>query len=253
MSGGVGKRHLMRAERPLDLPPVHDLRPGPALGRVEHDHRPARALRTLPRAGGLLDLPDLLDGGIKRGGHRLVHQRGFVPLDEIGRPAIAAQQLLQLLARDAGEDRRVGDLVAVEMQDRQHRAVGRRIEELVGMPRGGQRPGLRLAIADDAGDDQVGIVERRAECVAERIAEFAALVDRAGAFGRGVARNAAGERELQEQLLQARLVLADMRDRPRCRCLRDRCSRPPPGHHAQGRRCRSCRGRICVMTRFRWT
>jgi hypothetical protein len=49
------------------------------------------------------------------------------------------------------------------MQDRQHGAVGYRIEELVRVPCGGQRTGLRLAVADDAGDYEIGIVERRPE------------------------------------------------------------------------------------------
>jgi hypothetical protein len=53
------------------------------------------------------------------------------------------------------------------VEDRQHGAVGRRVEELVAVPAGGERAGLGLAVADDAGDDQVGIVERRAEGVAE--------------------------------------------------------------------------------------
>ena len=61
----------------------------------------------------------------------------------------------------------IGDLVAVEVQDRQDRPVGRRVQELVGMPARRQRSGLRLAVADDAGDDQVGIVEGGAVGVRE--------------------------------------------------------------------------------------
>ena len=49
---------------------------------------------------------------------------------------------------------------------------------------------------------QIGIVERRAVRVHQRIAELAALVDRAGRFRRGVAGNAAGKRELLEQPFQ---------------------------------------------------
>jgi len=49
------------------------------------------------------------------------------------------------------------------MQDRQNCAVGGRIEELVGMPGRGQRAGLGFAIAHDAGDDETGIVEHRAD------------------------------------------------------------------------------------------
>jgi len=79
------------------------------------------------------------------------------------------------------------------------------------VPRGRQRPRLRFTIADDAGDDQAGIVERCAKGVAERVAELAALVDRAGRRRCDMARNTAGEGELGEQLLHARLVLADVR------------------------------------------
>ena len=161
-------------------------------------------------AGVLLDLLDLLHRRVERRGHRLMHQRGLVTLDEVGRPPVAAEQLLQFLAGDAGEDGRVGNLVAVEMQDRQHRAVGGRIEKLVGMPRRGQRTGLRLAVADDAGDDEIGIVEHRPERMAERIAQLAALVDRARALRRRVAGNSSGKRKLNEELPKPGLILADV-------------------------------------------
>ena len=67
------------------------------------------------------------------------------------------------------------------------------------MPARRERPGLGLAVADHAGDQEVGVVERRAKGVRERVAELAALVDRAGRLGRGVARDAAGEGELPEE------------------------------------------------------
>ncbi|MPN60009.1 hypothetical protein SDC9_207732 [bioreactor metagenome] len=63
------------------------------------------------------------------------------------------------------------------MQNGQHRAVMHRIEKLVRVPACGERAGLRFPIADDAGDEQVGIVKRRPECVRERITQFAALVN----------------------------------------------------------------------------
>ncbi|HEV7137710.1 MAG TPA: hypothetical protein VGN43_13820, partial [Steroidobacteraceae bacterium] len=64
------------------------------------------------------------------------------------------------------------------MQDRQHRAVAGRIEELVRVPAGGERPGLGLAVADHAGDQQIRVVEGSAEGVRQRIPELAALVNR---------------------------------------------------------------------------
>ena len=40
----IGDRHLMRAPGALDRLAVDEFRAGPALGRAEDDHRPARAL-----------------------------------------------------------------------------------------------------------------------------------------------------------------------------------------------------------------
>ena len=79
------------------------------------------------------------------------------------------------------------------------------------MPARRERSGFRFAIADHAGDDQIGIVERRAVSVRQRVTQFAALMNRAGRLGRDMAGNAAGERELLEQSLHALLVLRDVR------------------------------------------
>ena len=79
------------------------------------------------------------------------------------------------------------------------------------MPARRERPGLRLAVADDAGDEQVGVVEGGAEGVHERVAELAALVDRAGRLRRGVARDPAGEGELAEELAQPFLPVGHLR------------------------------------------
>ena len=60
------------------------------------------------------------------------------------------------------------------------------------MPAGRERPRLGLAVADDAGDEQVGVVEGGAERVGERVAELTALVDRPRRLGSGVARDPSG-------------------------------------------------------------
>ena len=136
---------------------------------------------------------------------------GSSPFDEVGRPAVALEQVLQLLVGDARQQRRVVDLVAVEMQDRQHRAVADGIEKLVGMPRRRQRPGLGFAVADHHRHQQVRIVEGGAEGVRDAVAELAALVDGARRLRRAVAADAAGEGEFLEELAHALLVLALVR------------------------------------------
>jgi hypothetical protein len=96
------------------------------------------------------------------------------------------------------------------VQDRQHRAVAARVEELVRVPARRERPGLGLAVADDAGDDELGVVEGGAEGVHQRVAELAALVDRAGHLRRRVAQDPAREGELAEELPQPVLAGADL-------------------------------------------
>lgn len=51
--------------------------------------------------------------------------------------------------------RRAGNLIAIEMQDRQHGAVAGRIDEVDAFPAAGQRPGLCLTVADNRGDEKI--------------------------------------------------------------------------------------------------
>src|SRR5262249_23575083 len=123
----------------------------------------------------------------------------------------ALEELLQLILGDAGKDARVSDLVTIQMKDWQNATVPRRVEERVAPPAGCKRPGLGLAVADDAGDNQVGIVESGSVCLAKSVAEFAAFVDAAGSLWGDVARDAAGEAELLKQFLHPFGVFADVR------------------------------------------
>ena len=144
-------------------------------------------------------------------GHLLMHDSRVASFDEIRRVTVADEQRFELLVADARQDRWIGDLVAVEIQDRQHRTIADGIEELVRMPRGRERPGLGLAVTHDAGDDQIGIVERHAVGMRETVAKLAAFVDRAWRFWRDVAADVAREGELLEELLHPFRVLALVR------------------------------------------
>ncbi|PQM46103.1 hypothetical protein C1Y40_03724 [Mycobacterium talmoniae] len=212
MSGivvGFGQRHLMGPPGALHLLAVDHRRSGPALGGAQHDHRPQRAVFDPVDPRGLLDGRDLVEGLIQRGRQLLVHDRRIIAGHGDRPVAVAVQQRIELVGGDAGQHRRVGDLVAVEVQHRQHRAVADRVEELVGMPAGGQRPGFGLPVADDAGHHQIRVVERRPVGVHQGIAQLAALMDRPRGLGGDVAGDTAGKRELAEQLPQPVGVLLD--------------------------------------------
>ena len=102
-------------------------------------------------SGILLDLLDAIDSPFQGRRHEFVHLFRLVPLDKDGRPAAAAEKLVQLLRLNAGENGRIADLVTVEMEDRQHGPVRNGIEHLVGLPCRGQRTRFRFPVADDAG------------------------------------------------------------------------------------------------------
>jgi hypothetical protein len=165
----------------------------------------------LPGAGGPLDLGDAVEDLVEGGGERAVYGDRVVASDEVRLIPVAPHEVGEFVLGHARQQCRVADLVAVEVEDRQHRAVGGRVEELVAVPGGGQRTGLGLAVTDHAGDHQVRVVERRPVGVGHRVPQLAALVDRPGRLRRDVAGHAAGERELPEQPLQAPLVEADVR------------------------------------------
>src|ERR1043165_5690413 len=83
---------------------------------------------------------------------------------------------------DPCKNSRVGDLVAVEMKNRENDTVASRVEKLVGMPARGEPSGLGLASADYASRDQIRIIEDGSVRVREGVAELAAFVDRPGSF-----------------------------------------------------------------------
>ena len=142
--------------------------------------------------------------------HALMHQCRIVPFDKERLVAVADEQRSQLVLGDARQNGGIGDLVAIQMQDRQNGAVARRVQELVRMPCGRQRPGFSFSIADHAGNDEVRIVKGRTKGMGKSIAEFAALMDGSRHIGRGMAGYTARERKLPEQFLHSRLIERDV-------------------------------------------
>ncbi len=139
-----------------------------------------------------------------------MHGGRIVTFDEQRFVAVAKEQISHLVVTHPADHRRIGDLVAIEVKDRQHGTVMRRIQELVGMPGSGERTGFGFAVADHAGADQVGIVECGAIGMHQRVTEFAAFVDRTRRFRCGMAWNPAGKRELAKQPVQPIGVAADI-------------------------------------------
>jgi hypothetical protein len=126
---------------------------------------------------------------------------------------------------DAGQHRQIGDLQPVEMQVWKNRAVVRGVQKFVGVPTGGQRSSFSLAVADDAGDDQMRIVEGRAISVEQGIPRPGATSDRARS-AKGASRQAAPRFRSAERLRPGAWVggereATQRRKRVRARLLHD--------------------------------
>lgn len=78
------------------------------------------------------------------------------------------------------------------------------------MPARRHWPGLGFAVADNAGDDQIRIIEDSAIRMGQGIAQFAALVNGPRRFGRNVTWNSTGKAELLEELLHPHSIPADV-------------------------------------------
>lgn len=101
--------------------------------------------------------------------------------------------------------------IPVEVENRQYRTIGNRVQELRAMPRGRQGSRLTLAIANHSERDEVRVIEDGAECMGDGVPELAALVERARSLRRCVRSDTAREGELLEEATHAFLVLGNGR------------------------------------------
>src|SRR5665213_162961 len=156
----------MSSEGSLDFEAIDCFWSRPTLGRLEDDHRPARSHGVTIIPSILLDSPDVLNGLVQDNRHEIVHLFRVIALHKVRRPAATAKKLLQFVRLNASQDSWVADLVAIEVENRQDGSVGNQVEQFVRLPSRRQRASFRFAIANDAGDNQVGIVESRSEGMA---------------------------------------------------------------------------------------
>ena len=124
-------RNLVGSERTLVFKIVDEFGSGPALGRLEHDHRPAWPRCNRVFACLTLDILDILYRFFHGGGHEAMHGVWVISFDEHRCPAAAFKEALKLVMIDPGKNSWIADLVTIEMKDGQNSAIAGRVEELV--------------------------------------------------------------------------------------------------------------------------
>src|SRR4029077_11609011 len=115
MIRGDGHRDLMRAESSLIRDSVHQFGSRPTLRGLKNNHGPAWLLDLTVYTSLMLDAPDILDGIVEGRRHSLMHKVRLVSHNEKRFPSASAQELQQFFLRDAREDGRIGNLIAVQM------------------------------------------------------------------------------------------------------------------------------------------
>src|SRR5271165_2167459 len=108
--------------------------------------------------------------------------------------------------RNPGQQSRVINLVSIQMQDRENGAVPNGIEKLADVPGSCKWSRFRFPVADYRSHDQFRVVEGSAASMRKHISQLAAFVDRTGSFRGAMAADAAGKRELLEELAQTFFV-----------------------------------------------
>ena len=63
-----------------------------------------------------------------------MHGLRVTPFNKIWCPPVTPEEVLQFLVRNTGQDCRIINLVAIQMQDGENSTITDRIKEFVGMP-----------------------------------------------------------------------------------------------------------------------
>ena len=199
----VRERHLVRAERAFDRHAIDLAGASPALSACGEQQpaiaRPSGVRRNALRPAGC---------GSRRMNDRVRPrttgaQRLARPLrrksDRIRSPRAAAGRRRPRIGRAQS----VPQFCTVQVEDREHRAVARRVQVADAFPGSRKRARFGFTVADDGGDDQVRVVERRTERMREHVAELAPFMDRTRRRHADVARHAARRREAPEQAAES--------------------------------------------------
>src|SRR5262249_42020531 len=174
--------------------------------RAQYNHRPAWTLAGAVLSGAALNALDITDGLVQCRRHQLMHFCRLVTFDKNWRVAVAPEELIEFLMSDASEDAWIGNLVPVQVKNRQDCTIRCGIEKLVRVPTGGERASLGFTVTNDGRHDQARIIKGSPVRVTKRVAQFAAFVNGAGRFRGHMTGNAAGKGKLFKQLFHPLLI-----------------------------------------------
>jgi hypothetical protein len=119
-------------------------------------------------------------------------------LDEMRPVAISMKKVCQLLIALPPQNRRIVDLVPIQMQDGKDCPIPNRIQKFVRMPACGERARFGFTVTHHTANQQIRIVQGGPVSVGDGVAQLASLVNRPGGFRSDVAGDSPRKRKLSE-------------------------------------------------------
>src|SRR5664280_2349587 len=140
-----------------------------------------------------------------------MHDLRIVSLDKEGLVPTPGIQGAQIRVAGTSLGSWARNLVTVEMQNRKDCAISHRIEEVDRLPATFEGAGLGFSVANDAGNNQIGIVECGAKRMNQRVTKLTTLMHRIRNVRPAVAGNPARRRELAEHESHPVFIGRDLR------------------------------------------
>src|SRR3954468_23826663 len=123
----IQNRDLVGTPESFHFVTIYFLWARPALGSAQNNHGPARTIGHTRGSGFFLNGFDLLNAALKSCCHALVNKRRIVTFYNMRRPPVAFEKVFEFLWRNSRQDGWIGNLVAVQVQDGENRAVAYRV------------------------------------------------------------------------------------------------------------------------------
>ena len=137
----------------------------PSFRGPKNNRRPARAGLGPVRARFALNAPNPSVALIQSSREFLMNEGWVCAFHEERIVTSGLQQRFHFVIAGAAECRRPGNLVSIQMQDRQDSAIARGVQIFYPFPRSGERTCFRFAITNHSGNNELGIIESSSECV----------------------------------------------------------------------------------------
>src|SRR5579884_3390598 len=174
----AGERHLVGSEGSFYRQPILLFWTRPTFWRPQYDGGPTRSI--IARASvscSFLNSAYRSVTSIECCGKCLMDVMRFRTLHEMHVVPVSLDDAAEVFIACTAGHCGAANFIAIQVQNRQDRAITRRVQKRRAFPRARKRTCLCFAVANDSSHEQVWIIEGRAECMGKHVTELTAFMD----------------------------------------------------------------------------